>query len=80
MAQGDIEVVWRPFAWQVRVQGSPVVLSTHSHKKSAIVAGRLRAAERVDSTNESVELIVKNMLGRISWRNTYGYDDPRIPG
>lgn len=72
---GPITVTWRIGKWYV-AQGPPenFVVASYLRKKDAVTAARAVAIYA------GVELVVKNQDGTIGWKNSYGPDDPDVPG
>ena len=58
----------------MRRQGEAQSLSDHDTKDDAVAAGR-DSAER-----DGVELVIKNLDGRIGEKDSHGHDPRNIPG
>lgn len=69
-----IEVYHQNWKWHVRRQGEASTLSSHEKKEAAVSAGRAVAKR------EGAELIVKNLDGRISEKDSHGPDPRSVPG
>jgi hypothetical protein len=69
-----IHVVHKDNSWVVEEEGRKEAMSAHNTKEEAINAGRNVAKQNM------VELIIHNMDGRISERNSYGNDPRNVPG
>lgn len=74
MAAGDIEVYHQAEQWHVRREGQDEPSSNHATKEEATTEGR-RLADA-----EGVELLIKNVDGRIAGKNSHGNDPPEVQG
>ena len=74
MPAGDVEVGHVDGAWRVRIEGGAVQPGEYDTKDKAVDAGRKLAKDR------GVELIIKDLDGRISRRDSEGNDPRNIPG
>lgn len=72
--KGDVEAYYENDKWKVRVQGNSRASSTHDTKTEVFKAGREKARDL------ETELFVKNMDGKIGYRNSYGNDPRRSKG
>lgn len=69
-----IHVVHKNDSWAIEEEGQDTVMSIHDTKEEAVNAARDIARKN------KVELIIHNLNGRISRRNSYGHDPRNIPG
>lgn len=74
MAEGDVEVHPQDDSWAVKVEGEASPKSTHDRKTDAVDSGRALAKSL------KVEFVVKNQVGRIAEKDSYGNDPRNVPG
>lgn len=71
MARGWVHTIHRSGEWVNELEDGPI-LSQHTTKAPAVLAGRLEAKSR------RTEHVIHNVDGSIGERNSYGADSSRL--